>query len=391
MIALFGMKMIWPAILTVVVMAGLFGVLIAGKQREEKKLKQLEKDKQARLLEVERQAGERRLEEAARLEEERRTQERKEQERRTEEIKRKNEKEAMRLQEDRIGGNSTNWIRETWRHEANDFTPWLGEHLELVSDCTGLELHHLGTEVAAAGGRADIVAWEGKGKMKVVIENQIEAANARHFQQLISYGEALQARIRIWIAAHFGKRYRQLVTEQNRKNESRPDGAVYYLLRIDREVDNGQLLFSLDLGPTKTQLERILFSQDERNNKRKLIDEFWSQYGRRRTTKFSLDKHHDVTVFKSIDIDEATIKVIARCPKGWLREQKKRSINNYANRLLADFPTANTHKHWGYDEIERTLLDLRLSINLENLASWDEIRKWFSHMEEKVSNATSST
>ncbi len=173
-----------------------------------------------------------------------------------------------------VSMSQSNWIRETWQHEANDFTPWLEGHLELVSDCTGLELHHLGTEVAAAGGRADIVAWESKSKSKVVIENQIEAANTRHFQQLISYGEDLQARIRIWIAAHFSKKFRRLIIEQNWKNESKPDGAIYYLLRIDRSADTGQLLLSLDLGPTKVQLERILFSQEERNIRRMLMDEF---------------------------------------------------------------------------------------------------------------------
>ena len=369
---------------------------------------------EAKRLEAERRAEEeRRLEEAARLEEERRTKEREEQERqRVEDIRRQDEKEAMRLPEERSAENrklrtlpasriplresvsmsQTKWIRETWQHEANDFTPWLGGHLELVSDCTGLELHHLGTEVAAAGGRADIVAWESKSKSKVVIENQIEAANTRHFQQLISYGEDLQAKIRIWIAAHFNKKFRRLIIEQNWKNESKPDGAIYYLLRIDRSADTGQLLLSLDLGPTQAQLERILFSQEERKIRRMLIDEFWSQYGQqRRRTRFSIDKRQDAYVSKSVDIGEARIEVYVRCHKGWRREQRQRSINSYANRLLADFPTAKIQKHWGYDEIERTLLDLRLSINLENLASWDEIGKWFSHIEEKVRNATFST
>ena len=373
------------------------------KRKRAKKLKQLQKDEQARLLEADRQAEEeRRLEEAARLEGERkrkeaglqverRTKEREEQERqRAEEIRRQNEEEAVPLLEDGVGGNHRNWIRKNWPDEARDFTPWLGEHLELVSHCTGLDLHHLGTEVAAAGGRADIVAWESKSKSKVVIENQIEAANTRHFQQLISYGEALQAKIRIWIAAHFDTKFRRLIIEQNWIGESKPDGAIYYLLRIDRNVDDDQPLLSLDLGPTKAQLERILFSQDERNKRKMLIDEFWRQYGCRRTTRFSLDKHEDVYVSKSVDIGEAQIRVYVRRPDRW--SKRSITINNYANRLLADFPKGNTRKDWGYDERLRklfdTLLDLRLSINLENLTSWDEIRKWFSHIEEKVRAAS---
>ena len=393
--------------IVVLILAAIIAAAVSAKREEKrrkaKELAQLQKDEQARLLETERQAEEeRRLEEAARLEEERkrkearlqverRTKEREEQERqRAEEIMRQNEEEVILLLEDGVVGNHRNWIRKNWPNEARDFTPWLGEHLELVSHCTRLDLHHLGTEVTAAGGRADIVAWESKSKSKVVIENQIEAANARHFQQLISYGEALQAKIRIWIAVHFGKKYRQLVTEQNRKNESKPDGAIYYLLRIDRNVDDDQPLLSLDLGPTKAQLERVLFSQDERNKRKMLIDEFWRQYGCRRTTRFSLDKHEDVYVSKSVDIGEAQIRVDVRRPDRW--SKRSITIDSYANRLLADFPEANTRKDWGYDERLRTLfdtlLDLRLSINLENLKSWDEIRKWFSHMEEKVRAAS---
>ena len=344
-----------PTVIAVVVL----GVLDKRKEkrRKAKESKQLPRDEQSRLLEAERQAEEeRRLEEAARLEEERRTKEREEQERqRAEDIRRQDEKEAMRLQEERSAENrrlrtppasrtpiresvsmsQTKWIRETWQHEANDFTPWLEGHLELVSDCTGLELHYLGTEVAAAGGRADIVAWESKSKSKVVIENQIEAANTRHFQQLISYGEDLQAQIRIWIAAHFNKKIRRLIIEQNWKNESKPDGAIYYLLRIARSADTGQLLLSLDLGPTQTQLERILFSQEERKIRRMLIDEFWSQHGQQgRQTRFSIDRCQDAYVSKSVDIGEARIEVSVRCHKGWRREQRQRSINSYANRLL---------------------------------------------------------
>ena len=374
----------------------------AEKRREAEELRRLQKDEEARRLEAERRAEEkRRLEEAARLQEERTKREREERERRqAEEIRRGNEEEAMRLKMPLFTFLSSrvipppllsplsNWIRETWQHEANDFTPWLAEHLELVSDCTGLELHHLGKEVAAAGGRADIVAWENKSKSKVVIENQIESANARHFQQLISYGETLQARIRIWIAAHFGRKYRRLVTEQNRKEQSKPDAAIYYLLRIDRSVDDGQPFLSLELGPTQTQLERILLSQDEQNTANMLVDAFWSRYGQHRRTHYRLDNHENVYVSKSIDINEARIRVGVWCPKGYRRQQRQRLINNYANRLLADFPEANTQKDWGYDEINRTLLDFRLSINLENLTSWDEIEKWFSHIREESSERT---
>ena len=125
-----------------------------------------------------------------------------------------------------------NWIRETWRNEATVFTPWLAEHLGLVSACTGLDLRHGRMEVSAGGGRADIVARDHKSNSNVVIENQLDAADLDHRKQLALYGEALNARIRIWIAADFSSTIRREVRKHNRQNESRSDGAIYYLLKL---------------------------------------------------------------------------------------------------------------------------------------------------------------
>ena len=143
-----------------------------------------------------------------------------------------------------------NWIRQTWPNEATDFTPWLARHLELVSACTGLDLHREGTEVYAGGGRADIVARDNKSASKVVIENQLDSADLDHRKQLALYGEALNARVRIWIAADFSPSICRDVRDQNLLNESRPGGAIYYLLKLRPDPRSP---ISLAVGPTKIQ------------------------------------------------------------------------------------------------------------------------------------------
>lgn len=115
--------------------------------------------------------------------------------------------------------NQANWIKEKWPHEAQDFTRWLKNNLELVSNATGLVLNQLGREVSAAGGRADIVAWDSKNSAKVVIENQIESANARHFQQLVAYRESLEARSRMWIASTFSDKFVRLARSDERTHD----------------------------------------------------------------------------------------------------------------------------------------------------------------------------
>ena len=144
----------------------------------------------------------------------------------------------------------TDWIRETWRREDKDFTPWLVRELHLVSACTGLDLRHGRMEVSAGGGRADIVARDYKSKSNVVIENQLDAADLDHRKQLALYGEALNARIRIWIAADFSSTIRHEIGKQNRQNESHSGGAIYYLLKLRPDPRSP---ISLVVGHTNSQ------------------------------------------------------------------------------------------------------------------------------------------
>ena len=125
------------------------------------------------------------------------------------------------------------WIRKVWPHEERDFTPWLKKKLHLVSACTGLDLRFEDTEVdIPLGGKADIVAVDNRSNSRVVIENQLEEADFNHAQRLSAYGDGLDARIRIWIAADFSWQYRDQARARNEKSASRPDGAIYYLLKL---------------------------------------------------------------------------------------------------------------------------------------------------------------
>ena len=42
-------------------------------------------------------------------------------------------------------------VRSVWPKEAGDFTPWLAENVELMSDALGMELELEGKEVSVGG------------------------------------------------------------------------------------------------------------------------------------------------------------------------------------------------------------------------------------------------
>ncbi len=285
-----------------------------------------------------------------------------------------------------------NWIREKWSHEAEDFTPWLKDNIELVSKATELALHALGREVRAAGGRADIVAWEVKSKTKVVIENQLEPANTRHWHQLVAYGESLEARIRIWVASAFDRKFRRLVSETNGKEAAKTEGAVYYLLKIDRKnEDDDQVFLSLELKPTPAQLERVLYTEDERAKNAKLIEEFWNQWewGEERykhVARFKIE-YVNAVIARRVNINEAEINVSAWAFRGVHQRNNRRAVDIYSKKLSADFPQANMEE-WQYDEVERNILKVKRPINLSEIDSWKEIREWFSATEAKIQSKT---
>jgi len=64
-------------------------------------------------------------------------------------------------------------LRELWKHEALDFTTWLADNFDFVSDIIGVDLSFVNREKSAGDFSVDILAETGDGDL-VVIENQLE-------------------------------------------------------------------------------------------------------------------------------------------------------------------------------------------------------------------------
>ena len=94
-------------------------------------------------------------------------------------------------------------LREAWPHEANDFTPWLAENLERLSQVIGIPLESEGTEVGVEGFAADILARNPMDGSRVLIENQLESTDHTHLGQILTYLAGLEAQTVIWVAREF--------------------------------------------------------------------------------------------------------------------------------------------------------------------------------------------
>ena len=101
-------------------------------------------------------------------------------------------------------------IREIWKNEAADFTPWLAEpeNIKLLGDIIGMELEVEAVEKDVGRFFADILCKDTASDRFVVIENQIEATDHDHLGKTITYAAGLQATAMVWIAKHFAEEHR---------------------------------------------------------------------------------------------------------------------------------------------------------------------------------------
>ncbi|MEI9902868.1 MAG: hypothetical protein WDN06_01970 [Asticcacaulis sp.] len=105
-------------------------------------------------------------------------------------------------------------IREVWRHEALDFTPWLAadDNMTLLAEALGIGAIQVEqTERGIGRFSADIV---GRDELDgyILIENQLEATDHRHLGQVLTYLAGLQGSATvIWVATQFLEEHRAAI------------------------------------------------------------------------------------------------------------------------------------------------------------------------------------
>lgn len=101
-------------------------------------------------------------------------------------------------------------LRDIWRTEAQDFTPWLAreDNLALLAETLGLELEVEAQERNVGPFRADLLCKDALDGSWVLIENQLERTDHVHLGQLLTYAAGLHAVTIVWIAARFTEEHR---------------------------------------------------------------------------------------------------------------------------------------------------------------------------------------
>jgi len=101
-------------------------------------------------------------------------------------------------------------LRDIWKTEAQDFTPWLAreENLALLGETINLELELEAVEKDVGPFRADILCQDTDDGSLVLVENQVERTDHTHLGQLLTYAAGLNTVTIVWIAKKFTDEHR---------------------------------------------------------------------------------------------------------------------------------------------------------------------------------------
>jgi hypothetical protein len=121
-------------------------------------------------------------------------------------------------------------VREIWKSEPRQFTPWLAENIALLGATLGMDLDLVEAEVRVGLFAADLVAKDVSADRIVVIENQLEPTDHSHLGQLLTYGSGLGASVFIWVTPEFREEHRAAL---DWLNEHSDEGSLFFGVEVE--------------------------------------------------------------------------------------------------------------------------------------------------------------
>lgn len=112
--------------------------------------------------------------------------------------------------------------RQVWPHEAHDFTPWLLENVDVLSDLLGMG--HLVLEAAehpVGDFSLDLIGKDESNDEIVIVENQLEVSDHLHLGQILTYAAGTDPTTIVWVATGFRAEHREAIAWLNDRTDER--------------------------------------------------------------------------------------------------------------------------------------------------------------------------
>lgn len=109
--------------------------------------------------------------------------------------------------------------REVWPHEALNFTPWLLDNVDILSDLLGMDLVLERAEHPVGGFSLDLLGRDETTGQVVIVENQLEVSDHTHLGQLLTYAAGTNPTTIVWIATGFRSEHRAAIDWLNERTD----------------------------------------------------------------------------------------------------------------------------------------------------------------------------
>lgn len=119
--------------------------------------------------------------------------------------------------------------REVWRHEALDFTPWLLDNADVLSDVLGLDLELEAAEHAVGDFSLDLIGRDRLSGDLVIVENQLEQSDHTHLGQIMTYAGGTDAAHVVWVAPSFRAEHRRALEWLNERTD---EGTRFFAVEV---------------------------------------------------------------------------------------------------------------------------------------------------------------
>lgn len=164
-------------------------------------------------------------------------------------------------------------IKEAFRYEDRELTPWLTDNIDVISEAIGVGLTNASREQSTGNFSVDIKAESEDGRI-VVIENQFGKSDHDHLGKLITYLTAFEAEIAIWIVENARPEHINAISWLNESANQ----CDFYLLTIEAiRIGDSSLapLLTQIIGPSEEAREIGKVKKEDSVRHKKRI-EFWT-------------------------------------------------------------------------------------------------------------------
>lgn len=273
-------------------------------------------------------------------------------------------------------------LREAWKYEAHDFTPWLAAHLDTISDLIGIPLELEGQEVSVGNFYADILARNSQNDTLVLIENQLERSDHTHLGQIMTYLSGLEAHTVIWIAQDFNESH---ISALHWLNEQTPDDFGFFAIRVQAvRIEDSPIapLFEVVSKPNawEQQLKKAARETAGMSELGQFRKRFWSHYLARHpeeekygpvfATSSRWRELADLGVVISLYLSRNEVGIFMRGPVGTERTELAEQLEPVADQLSERLKVPMG------DPARSQLFADRLPCDPHKESDWDKLVDW---------------